>query len=149
MNHSDGCLSQPCPITYRLLHAASTVEDRVEAALAPFGLSLAKAGVLKHLVAAGETLPLSQLAERISCVKSNITQLVDRLEADGLVKRVADSEDRRSIRAAITPAGRRQYEAAAAAMASSEREIFGELSADERRQLNALLERLSGATVKA
>ena len=30
-----------------------------------------------------EPLPLSQLAERCSCVRSNITQLVDRLEADG------------------------------------------------------------------
>ncbi len=149
MNDSECGSSQPCPITYRLLHAASTVEDRVEAALVPFGLSLAKAGVLKHLVVAGETIPLSQLAERSSCVKSNMTQLVDRLEADGLVKRVSDPNDRRSVHAALTPAGRRQYEAAAAAMASSEREIFGELSADERRQLNALLDRLIGAPVKA
>jgi len=148
MNESECGSDQPCPITYRLLHAARTVEDRVEAALEPFGLSLAKAGVLKHLVAAGDTLPLSQLAERSSCVKSNITQLVDRLEADGLVRRVSDPDDRRSVRAALTPAGRRQYEAASAAMTSSEREIFGELSADERRQLNLLLERLSTATVK-
>jgi DNA-binding MarR family transcriptional regulator len=96
-----------------LLHAAHTVEARLEEALAAEGLSLAKQGVLTLLVEAGEPLPLSELAARQSCVRSNITQLVDRLEADGLVKRIADPTDRRSILAQLTQTGRDRQAAGA------------------------------------
>ena len=58
-----------------LLHAAYAAEAEVEApALAGIGLSMAKLQALKALTAAGESMPLSQLAERLACVKSNITQ---------------------------------------------------------------------------
>jgi len=65
------------------------------------GLSLAKLAALHQLTAAGESIQLGQLAERLACVKSNVTQLVDRLEADGLVNRTADSQ--RSAIAARRP----------------------------------------------
>ena len=68
-----------------MLHASSVLESRVEARLSNVGLSLAKLAALHRLTEAGESLPLGQLAERLSCVKSNVTQLVDRLEADGTV----------------------------------------------------------------
>ena len=77
----------------------------VEAALEPVGLSLAKFGVLARLASADEPLPLSTLAEEQACVRSNITQLVDRLEADKLVVRVDDPHDRRLVRAALTAGG--------------------------------------------
>jgi DNA-binding MarR family transcriptional regulator len=76
-----------------LLHAAAAAQDEVEARLTAIGLSLAKLAALKVLSEAGESLPLTQLAERLSCVKSNITQLVDRLEGDGLVRRLSDPND--------------------------------------------------------
>jgi DNA-binding MarR family transcriptional regulator len=42
----------------------------------------------------------------MTCVRSNITQLVDRLEADGLVRRVDHPSDRRGVMAApLTPLG--------------------------------------------
>src|SRR5512135_1706738 len=85
----------------RLLHAAALAEARVEGMLAPYELSLAKLGVLDALAQANEPLPLGQLAERIACVRSNVTQLVDRLEEDGLVRRESDSADRRVTRAAL------------------------------------------------
>jgi DNA-binding MarR family transcriptional regulator len=101
------------PLVRTLLGAAQRLESRVEAALAGSGLSLTKLAILHHLVQTGQPLPLGRLADRISCVKSNITQLVDRLESDGLVHRVSDSADRRSIRAEITDEGRRRCEAGA------------------------------------
>ena len=64
-----------------VLHVAAEVQSRLEASLAPTGLSLAKLGALRHLAESNEPLPLGHLAERIACVKSNVTQLVDRLEA--------------------------------------------------------------------
>jgi DNA-binding MarR family transcriptional regulator len=69
-------------LLFSVLHVAEHVQERLETALAPTGLSLAKLGALRHLAEADEPLPLGQLAERIACVKSNVTQLVDRLESD-------------------------------------------------------------------
>ena len=92
-----------------MLHASSVLESRVEAKLSDVGLSLAKLAALHRLTEAGESLPLGQLAERLSCVKSNVTQLVDRLEADGLVNRTSDPNDRRSRLAVLTDAGRSAY----------------------------------------
>ena len=70
-----------------LLHAAGVAQGYVELKLAAAGLSLPKLMTLAALKDAGGSLPLGQLAAKLSCVKSNITQLVDRLEADGFVSR--------------------------------------------------------------
>ena len=98
--------AQPADLA-TLLHAAYAAEAEVEAKLGAIGLSLAKLAALKALSDAGEPLPLTQLADRLSCVKSNITQLVDRLEADGFVQRQADPNDRRARLATLTAAGRK------------------------------------------
>ena len=64
---------------FAVLHASSVLESRVEIRLGEIGLSLAKLAALRRLAEAGGSLPLGQLADRLSCVKSNVTQLVDRL----------------------------------------------------------------------
>jgi DNA-binding MarR family transcriptional regulator len=113
VNETDGIASAGSDI-FSLLHAASVLEDRVEAALTGVGLSMPKFSVISELVRAGKPLSLSDLATRLSCVKSNMTQLVDRLEADGLVNRVDDPNDRRAVKAAITEDGRAKQAAGAA-----------------------------------
>ncbi len=128
----------------RLLQAAAVVEARLEEAVAAAGLSLAKLGVLQHLVEAGEPLPLGQLAERIACVKSNVTQLVDRLEAEGLVRRETDAFDRRIVLAVITPAGRSRCEEAARARTRAEEELAASVPEALRSQMTELLATLAG-----
>ncbi len=130
------------PLVRTLLGAAHRLEGKVEGALAASGLSLTKLGILHHLVQAGESVQLSRLADRISCVKSNITQLVDRLESDGLVKRVSDPEDRRSIRAEITSAGNHRYREGARILEEQEEGMLRCLPASDRKQLANLLEQL-------
>jgi DNA-binding MarR family transcriptional regulator len=127
---------------FAVLHASSVLEGRVEARLAEVGLSLAKLAALDRLTDAGESLPLGQLAERLRCVKSNVTQLVDRLEADGLVSRTADPNDRRSRLAMLTEAGRAAYAKGTEIRIQAERELFGALSSDESSKLHELLEKL-------
>jgi len=127
---------------FSLLHAAGTAEDFVESKLGAIDLSLAKLAALSALADAGESLPLGQLAGRLSCVKSNITQLVDRLEADGLVARKPDPNDRRTRLAVMTAAGRKACREGRRIQAESERELFGSLSGDETRQLGALMGKL-------
>jgi DNA-binding MarR family transcriptional regulator len=78
--------------------------------LEKYGLSEGRLGVLFRLHRCGDTA-LGDLADAIESTPRNITGLVDHLERDGLVERVADPEDRRSIRARLTQAGREQIEA--------------------------------------
>jgi DNA-binding MarR family transcriptional regulator len=127
---------------FAVLHASSVLEGRVETRLADVGLSLAKLAALHRLTEAGDSLPLGQLAERLSCVKSNVTQLVDRLEADGLVNRTADPNDRRSRLAVLTDAGRAAYSRGSEIQMKAERELFGVLTRDESDTLHALLRKL-------
>jgi len=113
---------------YSLVRAAHVLESRLEDALGEVGLSLAKFGALSHLVKDGEPLSLSECAAKMTCVRSNITQLVDRLEADGLVRRVEDPQDRRAVRAAVTPLGKERYAAGVRRVASVQAEFAKSLS---------------------
>ncbi len=73
------------------------------------GLSEGRIGVLFRLYRCGDT-PLGDLADAVESTPRNITGLVDHLERDGLVERVPDPEDRRSVRARLTQAGRERIE---------------------------------------
>jgi DNA-binding MarR family transcriptional regulator len=127
---------------FAVLHASGVLETRVEAKLSEVGLSIAKLAALHHLSEAGESLPLGQLADRLACVKSNVTQLVDRLEADGLVNRTADANDRRSRLAVLSAAGREAYTRGRNIQQQAERELFAALTPDESAKLHELLAKL-------
>lgn len=138
---NDVPIPQPS-IAFQMLGAVHELEARLESALGGVGLSLGKFNVLSKLAAAGEPLPLGALAERCSCVKSNITQLVDRLETDRLVERVSDPSDRRSVKAALTPEGSARHGEAVRLVAEAEREVFGGLTEADRAMLAQLVGRL-------
>ena len=125
-----------------LLHTAYDAQAEVEGKLGAVGLSMAKLQALQALAEAGRSLPLTQLAERLACVKSNITQLVDRLEADGFVLREADPGDRRARLAALTADGRRVCKEGTRIREAAERELLATLSGDEASQLASLLGKL-------
>src|SRR6185503_19364941 len=127
---------------FSLLHAAHALEDRVEEALGRAGLSFPKFGVLSELVSAGRPLSLGELAGRLSCVKSNMTQLVDRLEADRLVQRVDDPNDRRSVQAAITERGREKQAAGAAEIATLQQQFAKRVGASDRAAVRRMLSAL-------
>lgn len=120
---------------FGLLEAARAVEARLESAMSGVGLSMAKFGVLKTLAKAEGPLTLTELASCQQCVRSNITQLIDRLESDGLVKRVDDESDRRSIRAALTSLGREKQKAGEEALGALMRDVADVVSADDSEAL--------------
>ena len=128
-----------------LLHAAGAVETFVDAKLSAVGLSLPKLAALDRLIRAGGSLPLGQLAERLACVRSNVTQLVDRLDADGLVTREPDPNDRRSRLAVVTEAGRLAYDKGSRAHLEAERRLFGALSSEDSASLAVIIEKLTTA----
>lgn len=127
------------PLWKLILHASQRVEAAFEAELAPIGLSLSKLNVLAILLEAGEPIPLSRLATRLACVKSNVTQLVDRLESEGLVARVDDPNDRRSVLASITELGRAKSADGARVMQTVDAGLFAGLDADDRARVERFL----------
>jgi DNA-binding MarR family transcriptional regulator len=122
-----------------LLEAAHALEARLEAALARVGLSSAKYSVLAKLARAGEPLALSELAAQVSCVRSNMTQLVDRLEAEGLVRRVDDPEDRRMVRAVLTKLGEERETAGAEQVERIQSQVAALLTKGDRAVLERAL----------
>src|SRR5215468_1606415 len=73
---------------------------------AAFDLSPVQCHVL-HLIEPDRPLPMGRLAKTLSCDASNVTGLVDRLEARGLVERRPSAGDRRVKVLQLTPAGSR------------------------------------------
>lgn len=122
-----------------LLEAARSIEDRLEGVLTEVGLTSAKYQAIDALARAGEPLTLSELASQLKCVRSNITQLVDRLEADGLVERVDDPADRRAVRAIVTPLGMKRKAAGAEAVGRLQAEVAAHVAPAERAVLNRVL----------
>jgi MarR family transcriptional regulator for hemolysin len=127
------------PIFFMLLDAGRTQFARLEEALKDVGLSAAKYKVLSQIARSADPVPLRLLAEEQQCVASNVTTLVDRLEADGLVRRVDDPADRRSKRAELTPLGREKAEAGAKVVAEVESAFAESLGPTERLALAKVL----------
>jgi DNA-binding MarR family transcriptional regulator len=126
-----------------LLLAGQAVERQLEKTLEEVGLSLPKFGVLTHLVRSGGPLSLSECAARMTCVRSNITQLVDRLEAEGLVRRVDDPKDRRGVLATATPLGIERQAAGAQRVERLQREFSRTLSGADRVTLERVLAKVT------
>ncbi|HEY1522449.1 MAG TPA: MarR family transcriptional regulator [Solirubrobacteraceae bacterium] len=97
----------------------------------------AQAGALMQL---SSPLPMSELASQLGCDSSNVTGLVDRLEAGKLVARQPSFEDRRVKHVVLTEAGQtiRQLMLDQVGQAP---DGFERLSAGEQRQLRDLLRR--------
>ena len=131
---------------FTLLGAASSIHDFVESRLSTVGLSIPRLAALQRLVDAGGSLPLGQLADRLACVKSNVTQLVDRLEAEGLVTRSPDPEDKRSRLSIITDVGRRIHQDGAKIQRQVEEELFATLSVDDAARLSEIVAKLKNAS---
>src|SRR3954469_21655848 len=110
---------------------------RFLAIAAEFDLAPAQLGALKAL-APDDPLPMRELALALACDNSNVTGIVDRLEARGLVERRAAPHDRRVKMLVVTPEGaelRRQVKA----RMEEPPEALKRLTADQQEHLRDLL----------
>jgi DNA-binding MarR family transcriptional regulator len=122
-----------------LLEVAAMIQEQVDSALGSVGLSSPKYRTLEHLLRAGEPMSLSALADCRKCVRSNITQLVDRLAADGLVERVDDAVDRRTVRARVTELGAERFEAGTRAIRAVQNDLATKVSVSDRDHFRRVL----------
>ena len=128
---TDPCCQSSVNSMLALLRAARNIQDKLEVTLDLVGLSPAKYQALEALTAAGGSLPLSELAGKLRCVRSNITQLADRLEADGFVRRVDDPNDRRAILAVVTPLGVDRQKAGEAAVEALQESLAARVAPED------------------
>ncbi len=90
----------------------------------------------------GDGITMTALAERTALEKSTLTRMLDRMEADGMVRRAARAEDRRSVQVTLEPRARAML-GAFAEVSKEMRDVFYRgFSADEIRELEAMLERI-------
>ena len=89
-------------------------------------------------------LPMRKLAQKLKCEPSNVTGIVDRLEARGLAERRPDPADRRIKMAAATDEGLRVARELREGLHFAREPLAG-LSADERGTLRDLLRRMLDA----
>jgi DNA-binding MarR family transcriptional regulator len=105
--------AEPMAAATSIMRAQQIVLARVDGMLRPFRLTFARyeALVLLSFTRNG-SLPLGKMGERLMVHPTSVTNTVNRLESQGLVRRVAHPTDRRTTLAEITPEGRRLVEKA-------------------------------------
>ena len=129
--------------------AAKQIHDASERFAERHGLSDSRARVLTRLSHSPDRrLPLGALAEGLSVAPRTMTDIVDVLERDGLVGRINDPADRRSVLAEITPAGQERVDAmwrdAAAHQAAVARDFTSEQLVQLRHLCLLLVQNLGG-----
>jgi MarR family transcriptional regulator, organic hydroperoxide resistance regulator len=112
-------------------------KGRVMALAGELGLAPMQLHALR-LIEPGAELPMSSLAGKLFCDASNVTGIVDRLEARGLIERRPASYDRRVKLLALTDEGRRVREAAWQQLSQPPPEIAALPLAQQRALRDAL-----------
>jgi DNA-binding MarR family transcriptional regulator len=107
-----------------------------------FGLLFIDFSVLRVLELSGGEMRPSELAEITLRSSGGMTQIIDRLVAEGLVGRTPDPADRRKVVVALTPKGRRLVAKAGKAYEAERDRVLGPLTGTELRDIDAAVRRL-------
>ena len=128
----------------RILRAARLVDLEMSRVFADFGLQRGEFDVLATLRRAGAPFRLnpSDLSAALLLSTGAMTNRIDRLERSGLVQRLPDPGDRRSVLVELTRRGRALLDRVMSAHVVNEEGILEGLSATERLHLTRLLRKL-------
>lgn len=140
---------QPCDAaTQQALHlfvvlarCCNSVMEQTRQDIVQYGLSVSEFAVLELLYHKGPT-PLGVVAERVLLTSGSMTYVIDQLEKQGLVQRIACPKDRRRMYADLTEAGRVKIAAIFPGHAERIRQIMAALSPQEQEQAASLLKQL-------
>ncbi|HEY9291425.1 MAG TPA: MarR family transcriptional regulator [Microlunatus sp.] len=113
---------------------AKQIDDHLRSHLNGLNLTATQAIAIREL---SSPLTMRELAHQMTCEASNVTFVVDRLEAGGLVERTPHPDDRRSKRVALTAQGR--VVRARLMRQLTKDSPLDPLSAEERERLQTLL----------
>lgn len=125
-----------------IMRVQQLISSELDAVLKPLGITFARYEVLQLIsFSASGRLPLSKIGERLMVHPTSVTNAMDRLESQGLVRRVADDKDRRRTFAELTDNGERVLKDATAAITAIDFAIVG-LTAEQQDQIYELLRSL-------
>jgi DNA-binding MarR family transcriptional regulator len=122
----------------RLYRIALKIDRKQNEHLRHWGLSTAQFDVLAH-VGAAQGITQQELADRLLVTKGNISQLLDRMEQLGLLRRC---QERRSKTLVLTESGQELYNRVVPAQEQLITEQLGVLSANDVSDLLRLLRKL-------
>jgi DNA-binding MarR family transcriptional regulator len=126
-----------------LMRTADLLVERSHRPLCEAGLTTAQYNVLRILRGAGtDGLQTYQVAERLVTRAPNITRLVDKLEAKGLLSRLRSREDRRVVQLRVTDVGLQLLAELDAPVTAAAKEALRGLDETELRELCQRLDRL-------
>ena len=110
-------------------------------AMAPFGFREGEFDVLATLRRAGEPYCLSptQLYTSLLITSGAMTNRLNHLEQQGLIRRIADPDDKRSSLVSLTPHGQERIEQALLVHTETQNALLRNLSEAQRAQLESLL----------
>jgi DNA-binding MarR family transcriptional regulator len=127
-------------IWLRLLTCTQLIEKRVRAGLREeFGTTLPRFDLMAQLERHPEGLKMNELSRLLMVTGGNVTGVVDQLEKEGLVERLAEPADRRAFRIRLTRSGEKTFAEMARAHESWVVELLAGLSGRERDELLKLL----------
>jgi DNA-binding MarR family transcriptional regulator len=131
-------------IVERIGAIAKRLDRSMERTLAQHGVNYGEWKVLHNLRRnePGYRSTPGKLSERLGLSSGAMTNRLDRLEEEGLVRRLPDPKDRRSVVVELTDEGLERWRAAIGRQAQFEADVASALDADEKKQLDALLRRL-------
>lgn len=125
-----------------IMRAQQIVLARVDEALKPLGLTFARYEALVLLTFSRRgSLPLGKMGERLMIHPTSVTNIVDRLELQGLVRRVEHPTDRRTTLCEITAEGRSLVADATEAVTAVDLGVSG-MAERELQQITRLLAKL-------
>ncbi|HTZ42369.1 MAG TPA: MarR family transcriptional regulator [Jatrophihabitans sp.] len=125
-----------------IMRAQQILIAGLDAALRPFNLTFSRYEALVLLTFSSTgALPLSKIGERLQVHATSVTNVIDRLESAGLVRREPNPRDGRGTLAVITEQGRQVVDRATRELHRGEFGL-GALDQPELRQLFSILRRL-------
>lgn len=118
----------------------AVLSDGIEWLLEPHGLTLTQYNVLRVLRGAESAgLCRNEIRDRLITRMPDVSRLLDRMEAAGLISRVRSSEDRRQVNTTLTAKGRKLVDQLDAPMAREHERQFKRLDAKQLKSLIDLL----------
>lgn len=134
----------------RMLTCTTLIENEVRRRLREeFDITLPRFDLLAQLDRTPNGMTLGELSQRMMVTNGNITGLVERLAAQGLIKRQPLPTDRRVQIVSLTAEGRRFFRTMARANADWVGEIFAGLSSADIATLMPLLAKTKSSASKA
>ena len=128
----------------RLMRVAQLISGRIDELAAANGVHRGEGDVLFALRRAGPPFRLSptRLAESLLVTTGTMTNRLDRLEQRGLIKRIPNPADRRSLDVELSAEGRRLVDAAVTEHVANEQAMLAPLTARDRAELTRITRKL-------